>query len=1012
MSVLGAESYAAVCHLVTDVEALSTEERSHVLWYACDGGDLSMVKSVIRAGCDVDHFHRGHTPLMMASIRGHDDVVKELILAGCKVDRWSSKCSVGWVGFITKMTSVWTSLPLSVIAALLVLLWNWFGLFVLAIVLGLVCYDSFKVLRLLRLRSWAQVIIWAGIVPAAVLVYIWTDTAEEEEQVVRRTVLESLTMFTIMLLPPLMAVLVMGIMYTLLPGNAFAVGVAVLTVIRPWQWFMAGVEEKLPIRTVSAGMAATAAGLLATVLTVTKAGTDELPILFGSTITVVLILTGIWGMTLQETFLEQSPVVIITVIPAIWCVVLSLIEFWKRLSSVTGMTALHYAAWYDHITCGSYLVEAGANMRAENRYFRTPSHICSQRFIAAVQQAQSHPPKQVIAVIGNTEYGKSTLTAALQSESRNLLQYLVCMLSQVYNITKRTAGIETVPFSSAKYGEVLFYDFAGQANYHGPHQPFLEAILSKPGVAVTVLLLVKVSDGRDVITQQLRRWLQPLALAHTPSTPHVIVVGSFLDQAKSKNLAANVQGCIDSVQKEYPSLKVQKQFLLDCREPESAGIKGLRSYLQQTQSIQPTSSALLYNVHWVMAQLRKAFSGPSLQLTAFSLWLRDNAQNLPTHLPSAENVCQDLSAAGYILFLRNKQDLPLSWLVLDLQAILHDVYGTLFSPRQAVVNQFGLLCLTHLSKLFPELDPKMIQELLLTLEFCIRVDPLLCTKEMLSLSETDVMEEWLYFPALVAAEVHEVFEQDQQCLHWVCWQLETDDNHFIPPHLLQGIILGVAGTHVFIEKELPRSVRRHCCRVWVNGLSWSSTTGVDVAVQIRDSSVVQVICRSREGPGELYRYMCSVTQSIFKTITKLSPALKATPYIIHPYTYIGLNESRPSPPATRYPVASIVGSIEAGHKYVHSLPISRGSGSSRVSLQELFGGWSPSLSVVQCLKEAQKDLSELSVKLYAMIPVESHWLRIVFTKRSKCFRSIWWNLTLTSDSHESYICISKCMLHM
>ena len=48
MSILGAGSYAAVCHLVTDVEALSTEERSHVLWYACDGGDLSMVNHRLR----------------------------------------------------------------------------------------------------------------------------------------------------------------------------------------------------------------------------------------------------------------------------------------------------------------------------------------------------------------------------------------------------------------------------------------------------------------------------------------------------------------------------------------------------------------------------------------------------------------------------------------------------------------------------------------------------------------------------------------------------------------------------------------------------------------------------------------------------------------------------------------------------------------------------------------------------------------------------------------------------
>ena len=150
-------------------------------------------------------------------------------------------------------------------------------------------------------------------------------------------------------------------------------------------------------------------------------------------------------------------------------------------------------------------------------------------------------------------------------------------------------------------------------------------------------------------------------------------------------------------------------------------------------------------------------------------------------------------------------------------------------------------------------------------------------------------------------------------------------------------------------------MRRHCGSVWVNGLSWGSTTGVDVAVQISDRRVVQIVSQSREGPGELYRYMCSVTQSIFRTIAKLSPALKATPYLIHPYKYIGLDESASFLPATRYPVASIVGSIEAGHKYVNSLPISSGSGSSRVSLQELFGGWSPSLAVVQCLKEAQKN---------------------------------------------------------
>ena len=976
MSVLGAESYAAVCHLVTDIEALSTEERSHVLWYACDEGDLSMVKSVIRAGCDVDHFHRGHTPLMMASIRGHDDVVKELILAGCKVDLWSSKCSVGWFGFISKTASAWSAFVLWVVMVLqLVMVQNnllvsmvCYCLLVLVMALQFLSKDSFKMSQGLRMKARAKYMALVGIVPLAALV--WRVVALQLLLLRSVTVLVMVVAVALLMAMTMVedvAVTRLGTQTYVVAGAAAGAGAVALAVVLTltdtvkavagaWAWVeaTAGAEEETAF--VGPDMVAT---VVAFAMTLTMAGPGALPFTVTIIVTGTIMTASIVGLASWDTRLKLVSVPAPLLLSVILMFALPPVGAIKRMITFpfTGMTALHYAAWYNHITCGAYLVEAGVNVQADNKYFRTPLHICSRKFRAAVQQAQSHPPKHVIAVIGNTEYGKSTLIAALQSESRTVFQDFIHMCAQVHNITQRTAGIETVPFSSAKYGKVLFYDFAGQADYHGPHQPFLEAMLSKPGVTVTVLLLVKVSEGRDVIIQQLRRWLQPLALARTPSTPHVIVVGSFLDQAKSKNSVANVQrlqGCIESVQDEYPSLNVQKLFLLDCRDPESAGINGLWNYLQETKPPHSTSRAL-YNVHWVMTQLQKGFSGPSLQLNAFSVWLQDIARDLPTHLPSAEDVCQDLSAAGYILFLGNKQDLSQSWLVLDLQTILHNVYGTLFSPGRAVVNQFGLLHCTDLSELFPNLDPTMIQEVLITLEFCITADPLLLKEEM---TEQDEVEGWLYFPALVSAEAGEVFEQDQQSFHWACWQLESD-NYVIPPHLLQGIILGIAATHVFIEKELPRSVRRHCCSVWVNGLSWGSTTGVDVAVQINDSRVVQVIGRSREGPGELYGYMCNVTQSIFKTIARLSPALKATPYIIHPYTYIGLDESVPSPPTTRYPVASIVGSIEAGHKYVHSLPISSGSGSSRVSLQELFGGWqSPFLAVVQCLKEAQKDLSE------------------------------------------------------
>ena len=88
-TVLLARNYDVIRQLIQengDVERLSKEDRSHILWHACNEGELNMVQCVIKAGCDVDHFHEGQTPVMMATLRGHDRIVKELILANCDVN--------------------------------------------------------------------------------------------------------------------------------------------------------------------------------------------------------------------------------------------------------------------------------------------------------------------------------------------------------------------------------------------------------------------------------------------------------------------------------------------------------------------------------------------------------------------------------------------------------------------------------------------------------------------------------------------------------------------------------------------------------------------------------------------------------------------------------------------------------------------------------------------------------------------------------------------------------------
>ena len=587
-------------------------------------------------------------------------------------------------------------------------------------------------------------------------------------------------------------------------------------------------------------------------------------------------------------------------------------------------------------------------MRTRNKDSQSPLDLASRDFRQAIQQAQSFSTKRIVAVIGNAEHGKSTLIAALQAEGNSLLKKLINRFRKVQDIRQRTAGIEAVQFSSQKYGETLFYDFAGQSDYHGPHQSFLEAILNKPGGSVSLLLLVRATDEDDVITRQVTHWLQPLSLSSAPSTPQVILVGSFLDQVKSREEATEkLLRCTQSVQEEF-HFNTQGPCLLDCRKPESTGINKICTFFQQTQPLQLNSATLSYNLNWVLVQVRKAFPVPAVTLHTFQSWLLKNGKLLLWHMPPAMEVCHDLTAVGHALFLFNKQDPSQSWLILDLQAVLHEVYGTLFSGSQGKVNQFGLLHCSQLAELFPKLDLAMIQEVLISLEFCIQIDSSLMREELLKLTMKDAGESWLYFPALVSTQPLETFPNilDPHRLQWVCWQLRVAEMHFISAHLLQTIILRLAGKHVFTH-ELAPSVREHCCSVWMNGLSWRSIKSVDVAVQLSDNSVVQVVGRSKAGPEKLYQYMSTIVRDVIETTAQLSPKLEATSYIVHPYTPVMWEDAKAPPPDSLYPVSSIVRCISDGGDHVLSLPKQDGLLPQQTSLTELCGGWSPSLSVIQ-----------------------------------------------------------------
>ena len=618
-----------------------------------------------------------------------------------------------------------------------------------------------------------------------------------------------------------------------------------------------------------------------------------------------------------------------------------------------GDTALHFAARSNHIQCGILLVEAGASVRLRNKASATPLAVASREFRDAVMQTLSFNTKKTVCVIGNAYSGKSTLIASLQNESTNLLTKIRHRLFGVKNISQRTAGIEQVSLSSKRYGDVVFFDFAGQHEYHGPHEMFLESILSKSRSTLTIIVVVKVTETESAISQQLDQWLH-IASKMSPSTNpiRVIVIASHMDKIKSKPAAKEkLERCYDRLRQSLCDvpLEFHDACYLDCRQPYYRDIRKLCAYLNEVPIPEYKATKMPYSICWVISRMKTSLDSKAIRVEDFTEWIEGNKANLPTNLPPAEEVCKDLSSTGHFLYLPNKEEPSNGWLVLDLPSILHEVYGTLFSPSKKIVNKFGLLSCRKFSALFDTLDQEMVRNILISLEFCIEVDPSILAEEVTQLTEsTDKDHEHLFFPALISLQPPKVFTCTQEGCHVLSWQLVVYRKPFISPRLLQTIILRLAAHHVVLYKRGSHT-REHYCSVWSTGIFWQTTDGHDVAVQITDNTVVEVIGRSKAGPEVLCSYISTITQDIFATIHDLSPTLSATAYIIHPADPQVLLENPRSPsPQEMFPIEVILESTRNGRKFCLSC-MTENRPALNPSITEVFCGFEPSEKVVQRL---------------------------------------------------------------
>ena len=115
-------------------------------------------------------------------------------------------------------------------------------------------------------------------------------------------------------------------------------------------------------------------------------------------------------------------------------------------------------------------------------------------------QHKEPPPRPVnLMVIGHPSVGKTTLVHSLQDEIR----FWKKKISETE--FGHTAGIIPSNFNSFYYGDVTFYDFAGQPEYYASHDAVIHSTIKN--IPPIVLVITKLTDQDKIICDQLHYWI-------------------------------------------------------------------------------------------------------------------------------------------------------------------------------------------------------------------------------------------------------------------------------------------------------------------------------------------------------------------------------------------------------------------------------------------------------------------------------------------------------------------------
>ena len=561
------------------------------------------------------------------------------------------------------------------------------------------------------------------------------------------------------------------------------------------------------------------------------------------------------------------------------------------------------------------LTEYGANPQ--------PLYDMHKAFFQRFSSEKPPPTPVKLLVIGHPSVGKTTLIQSLQNELSEVV------ISQNFD---HTAGIVTTDFCSQFYGDVTFYDFAGQAEYYASHDAIIHSTIKN--LPPIVLILVNMIQPTPEIIDQTYYWINFISkrcsgLSDQPA--HLIIIGSHADILESRKKdpskkASHLHQLVASqLDCEKKNVVLKGIIPLNCTRAQSNEMTSLHQLLQQSTDDLREKGVMNFNSHCFFVLLLQMFRNNNVVnlghvLHTLKSESKDSKNSplfaLPSDRPKVIEMCYDLNEKGHIMFIEDPQVIDMSWLILDKAPLLKEILGTLFAPSNfpqhcPLSYSTGVVPVSHFENHFRtklSYPSSLSLTFLSRLEYCREIKDNFVLKSILVEKEFSESERYYFFPNLVSLERPNDIWGDNfsyQC-GWLIQCKREPDGESFNPHFIQALLLRLAfsftpkkiaddsktldtyednsESELEEESQIKRVVIERLCSVWKNGIYWLEHSGVKTVVEFINPSTLVLLMQCVQ-PGcemQLIKRRSSVILMVLNARDEFCGKAELREYFLHP----------------------------------------------------------------------------------------------------------------------------------